>query len=791
MFVRNLTGDEFPVQATITNESELNGNRSLSAVIHANKVNNLFINNLSEMWEISDLDEVVHKIIFARKKGEGNKQTIDIKAIPLFFDILDSNRIYEEYNESMTANQAFDLIFAGTGFNFVLVDSFLAVQWEGFGKGETKLSSFKRALNRYRAEFRLSGNTVYLHTQIGRDTSIMYRHKLNASNIVMEMDASAFWTHAKGFGDYDEGDEKNAKLKREYTSPLAQIPGIGMRHAPPIYDGRVKDASTMDAALKDLVDNSLKISVSADIHDLTKQGYPIAQSELGDRVFLIDERIGLNDEVRVVEQSITRNWRGEILDIALTFGTEPLVKRHQSDLQTAIDRINELIEGRGKLPFNALDDWVIITTKALLSAQTELIFGNGIIGQSKIDPNRLTLLNSEGFGISKDGGNTFVEAITADGFNLSAGAIGQLDANNIRIGAGSTFENGYDPSKIEVGGRNLVPYSKIGETSSAYGFGHRQLTVDLIEGETYTITVNGRVDQQALNDGKWLEIYLWEPTWVKGVKTLSITSTTDTTVSAQWVATWTGRYNITFYLYPSEGSRLGKATVNWVKVEKGNKATDWTPAPEDVEADATAKANAAGQAVREDLRLTAPLPTSLDLGQHGVRASNPDGTRYLQLDYRGGYVKKGAFTVERDDGFITMIDGKLNQAYDIFGSDPPFVIDARVNGRYFQMNDGVWSSICQVYTFERKARYVKLQIFLASETGALVYFFVTPTSNQDVWLASASTNAIVGSPSEHWLTLDLGVPDGSEYAIYCKMQTTDINCFAQSRVVRIKQTDFL
>lgn len=434
MHVTDLVGNEFPLMATSTNDLDLNGNQSLSLEITSNKVNDLFIDDFAQMWRITDHNDVVHKVIYAKKKGAGDRLFIDVKGIPLFFDEFDNDRIYEEYNEHMTAQRCFSLIFQNTNFNFAFIGTFAAVQWEGFGKGESKLELFKRALNRYKAEFRISGNTIYLANQIGRDTSIMYRHKLNASNIVQEIDASGFWTYAKGFGNFAEGEESSAKLIREYTSPLAQVPGIGIRHAPPIYNGNITTNETMDAQLKNLVDESLKISVSADLHDLTKQGYPIAQAELGDRIFLIDERIGLNDEVRVNNISITRDWQGNILDLKIVFGSEGITKRYQSELQTAINRITDLIEGNAKLPFNVLDNAVIQATKALQSARTELEFNNGIIAKDSRNPNRVVLFNSAGIGISDNGGHTFREAITADGFVLSAGAIGQLDANHIRAG---------------------------------------------------------------------------------------------------------------------------------------------------------------------------------------------------------------------------------------------------------------------------------------------------------------------------------------------------------------------
>src|SRR5699024_8098989 len=291
----------------------------------------------SELWSIVDHDDIEHKIIYCKRSGVGKGLKVEIKAIPLFFDEFDNDRIYENINEHMTAINAFTKLFNGTNYDFVLVDRFDAVDWEGFGAGETRLETFKRCLERYKCEFRISENVIYLERQIGRDTQFQYRYRLNASNIMQEIDANEMWTYAKGYGDYgndgvssDESEEdwENAKLIEEYTSPLADI--IGIRHAPPIKDGRITRKAKMQESLKELVDESLKVSVSADVYDLQKQGYPVAQSEVGDRVFLIDERIGLNDEVRVISQSKTRNWKGEVIDLSITFGSEGIEKRHRT-----------------------------------------------------------------------------------------------------------------------------------------------------------------------------------------------------------------------------------------------------------------------------------------------------------------------------------------------------------------------------------------------------------------------------------------------------------------------------
>lgn len=418
MRVIDLQGNEYPLQVTSTNDNEVNGNQSFSATIYPTKVNKPFISDVQELWTVVDHDDVEHKIIYCKRQGEGELMTAEVKAIPLFFDVLDNDRIYERIDKHMTAQEACTHIFKDTGFDFVLVDSFAAVQWEGFGGGETKLETFSRAKERYKWEFEIVGNIVYLKKQIGRDTSIQYRHKLNASNIVQEIDAKEMWTYAKGYGDYGDGeggeDWQNAKLTREYTSPLANI--LGIRHAPPIKNGNITDTATMDKQLKTLVDESLKISVSADIHDLRKQGYPIAQSQVGDRVFLIDERIGLDDEVRVVAQSVTRDWKGNVLDISITFGSEGLAKRHQSNINTAVKDITDILSGKKELPLSALDKRVQEISK-IINGNTDSVFkymSNGVMGWNGDNPNYMTRYVGDAIGFSKDGGKTYGTAMSAE-----------------------------------------------------------------------------------------------------------------------------------------------------------------------------------------------------------------------------------------------------------------------------------------------------------------------------------------------------------------------------------------
>src|SRR5699024_12752335 len=121
-----------------------------------------FIADISEMWRIVDHDNVEHKIIYAKRKGIGaykreydyvqsddtyflspaqpvkktekklkqsTNLSVEIKAIHLFFDEFDNERIYERYDKHMTALETFQKIIQDTSFYFSLVYQFYAIQW--------------------------------------------------------------------------------------------------------------------------------------------------------------------------------------------------------------------------------------------------------------------------------------------------------------------------------------------------------------------------------------------------------------------------------------------------------------------------------------------------------------------------------------------------------------------------------------------------------------------------------------------------------------------------------------
>ena len=445
--IKNLSGEIFPLFSSSKLVEERNGNDVLELTIFPNKVNKVFINELSEYWRVLH-NNIEYRILKLKKITKGNTFYFEVTALPLFYDDMQKTRMYATYNGSVTGIDYFKRIEnallkeypndAEKHYKFILLDNVYASEFENLGKGEDLLSIFQKGLERYKLEFEVIGNQIYLKKQIGRDVQFQLRYKLNANNVVQEIDATNLWTYARGFGDLPEDYkdfEKEAKLKKEYVSPLEKIEGIRRHHAPPIVDGRVKDGELLYDNLKELVDNSLKISITANFLDLRKQGYPYAQPKKGDRINLIDERIGLNTYIRVNTIDTQKDALGNVRNINMTFGSATARERHQSNISAGISVINEIMAGRTQIPNAALDNQTQLATQLLLNANTQLEFtDNGIIAKDPKNPNLLVIFNSAGVGISNNGGETFGNAITGAGINASYITTGKMSANFIEGG---------------------------------------------------------------------------------------------------------------------------------------------------------------------------------------------------------------------------------------------------------------------------------------------------------------------------------------------------------------------
>jgi hypothetical protein len=108
----------------------------------------------------------------------------------------------------------------------------------------------------------------------------------------------------------------------------------------------------------------------------------------------------------------------------------------------------------------------------------------------------------------------------------------------------------------------------VNETSSNYGFAKRDMY--LHKGQKYTLSVNGRINAQAKNDGKKLVCFVFNDSW-SWSKSVEISTTYNSTA----VLTFTdvpadGIYHFMAYMYDNTEPRTGKVTLNWASMEAVN-----------------------------------------------------------------------------------------------------------------------------------------------------------------------------------------------------------------------------
>ena len=106
------------------------------------------------MWIII-FEDKEYRIISSNQSGYGDKYKVSVTAILYIFDWLNTHRIEERIDASLTVKEAFDLVFNNSPFTYVIVDKAYSSRFEGLG--EVKLEIFKTFIDRFEYEFKIVG----------------------------------------------------------------------------------------------------------------------------------------------------------------------------------------------------------------------------------------------------------------------------------------------------------------------------------------------------------------------------------------------------------------------------------------------------------------------------------------------------------------------------------------------------------------------------------------------------------------------------------------------------------
>ena len=134
-------------------------------------------------------------------------------------------------------------------------------------------------------------------------------------------------------------------------------------------------------------------------------------------------------------------------------------------------------------------------------------------------------------------------------------------------------------NELNIGGKNLLRNSKQRITNSNYNIATYHLTEELRDGDVVTLTIKGHLGAgklvfAAYNSGGFLEL---SQLFDKGNGIYQNTF--------NWRKVINGRTadNKTLWIWTYDSSVSAESTIEWIKLERGNKPTDWSPAPEDIE----------------------------------------------------------------------------------------------------------------------------------------------------------------------------------------------------------------
>ena len=336
ILLKSLQGVGYSLPATCKVNEKINEDSTLDIDIIENRYTFDAVGAITKMWTITNVgganDHREFRIVMIDKTSIGQKEKLSIKARLVELDDLNCSRIYEVYNGSFTGQRYFDLVFKGTGYKYKLHSKVSSYKFENLGNHDTRLEIFKKGLEQYDLEFKYdtSTKTFNLYDKVQHE----------ADNVKVQEDASKCYTYIRGYGGFDNQQTFNeASLQFEYTDPLAQV--IGKREAPPIIDGRMTKENTLKKAMELAIMESRTLSISLDFVALRKK-FPEALPKIGDVVRVIDELIGVNDLVRIVEITTEYDVYNNIIKQDVVLGDFRLQDRYMKAVNNAASYVKAL-----------------------------------------------------------------------------------------------------------------------------------------------------------------------------------------------------------------------------------------------------------------------------------------------------------------------------------------------------------------------------------------------------------------------------------------------------------------
>lgn len=762
LIVTNIAGNSelLTDYSNLTRKQRVNGDRSLSFfVVETDRNRHAF--SLVTEESIVEYGGVEYRIKNVEERTISQTPVKSVTASHVFFDIIDDFQYGVLTDGDKTISQALSLALANTGYTFSVIDSFGTEKLEGFGN-DTALALFQTILERWQAEFDIVGNDVRIYAKIGSSPDFQFRFKHNVKTFSKTINTNNLSTFIRGYGKEVEGvTDKLSGVSMNYDSRTGtwldvedpfhytqqvgasftfSFTGTGFKfryYGSP--DGGVWEFATGDKKAKVSTWSATTGTKGAEVfRGLESKTHVVKATFKGDDPKHVPSTgknkskgwVAYDSSGSVKTVDLYRALEGDELFTCVAEYTSPEATKYK-------DR-NGNVKLRHAPPVKSD---TITSVSVLLSA----------LKKSIIDKPEIT------FDLE------FIE-LQNGGFTVSSPRLGD------------TVPTIYEPLNVDVDLRILeiedypeslkspkVTLSNVKRTFSDVQFNRVKAILDKIWDEnggklrTNVYTESVKRATEALNNS------LTELEYPVGMGIIARD--------------------------PNDASRFTALRSAGIGITtNGGETFDNAITPDGV----TTNLLTAGQIKTNNIQIIGNDDLFYWDGNYliAIDAANPN--KYTRLNSDGLYVARGALTVERPDGYKMIIDGKLNYDLDIQGTEPPFT-SGSVD--IYRLGYGQWwgtsltsSADCQYYSYEHKARYLKLQVRVASEAGNTAYLTVESGGSDNTTLAVATTTETNINAPEIYntkiLTIDLGVPTGDRRTFYVRMKSSDPTKKAYGHVIR-------
>lgn len=490
--VIDLKGNPFPAQARVNRKQIVNGEQILSLSFFVSEMNIDFLQDLSFNW-LANFDKedytIINPSIEAITKGKS------ITAILKFFTDFGSMYLQDEVEDkSMTALNAYTELFANTGKRVHVIDN-LYSNTLNYQKNQSRLERFHYYNTRFKAEFVVRGDDVYLYNKIGSyKPDVRIDEDINVNSATVEIDSENFFTWCKCYYDLEGNDEGGSEenYRQEHVYVNEELYAIyGDKEGPALYQGNIRNETTMKEFASDKQQESINISHSVELVDLQEQGYEEFVFKIGDTVRLSLSSIDITVDIRIVEKDETwvENQYGkwERIALKLTLGNVSAVQSYKNSRSDSMQELQDWIDGRKPIPPDLLDpafqrasDIINGDTDSVMEYRKDRLAGH----HSRNQGNRVQM-NVSGLEYVRNG--VPGAALTFEGLVVDKATTGQLDSHNVLIqGTEGHFTIDGDVLKA-VDYANPDRYSEISPSGAKFRNG--------------AITISTSSGREVINDG--------------------------------------------------------------------------------------------------------------------------------------------------------------------------------------------------------------------------------------------------------------------------------------------------